>query len=105
MTPKARRFLKRLGIAQDATLLAAMKRMDELDRKLLIVTKEGERFHSLLSIGDIQRAIIRGTDLGASVGSALRPTIKVCTVDDPDDLVRSVMLEYRVELLGEIEES
>jgi CBS domain-containing protein len=46
---------QRIAVAHDLSLVQAMKRMDELDRKLLLVF-EADRFRGVLSIGDIQRA-------------------------------------------------
>jgi hypothetical protein len=44
------------------TMLEALKQMDSLDKKLLIVV-EGVKFIGLISAGDIQRAIIQNTSL------------------------------------------
>ena len=52
-------------IGSDTSILAALKQMDATHRKLLIITKDGQ-YHNLLSIGDIQRAILKGVDLNNS---------------------------------------
>lgn len=85
------------------TLLQAVKRMDEVRCKLLLVT-ERERFIGLLSIGDVQRAIIRNVPLSEQVGSVLRSDIVVCRSGDPESKIRSEMLRCRaafMPLLGE----
>ena len=47
--------IRKITIRPDSTLLHALKLMDELERKLLLVMEEN-RYIGLLSIGDIQRA-------------------------------------------------
>lgn len=85
---------EQLAISPEATLLQAVKRMDEVRCKLLLVT-EGDRFIGLLSIGDIQRAIIRNAQLDSPIGPILRRDIIVCQADDPESRVRSEMLRCR----------
>ena len=70
---------KDICIACDSTILAALKQMDATHRKLLIVTKEGQ-YHNLLSIGDIQRAILKGEDLNNPLVGILRSETNVATV-------------------------
>ena len=89
-------------------IMSALKKMDELKIKLLLVTKE-DKYHSLLSIGDIQRAIIKNVDLATAVSSILRPNIRVSHTSESHDEIKSRMLEWRTELMpvvnqeGEIE--
>ena len=68
--------IKQICIDSNATVLAALKQMDVTRRKLLIVT-EGEKYRSVLSIGDIQRAIIRGESMDEPIVKILRPATKV----------------------------
>lgn len=85
-------------ISVKETLLAAIKQMDSLDAKLLIVT-ENDKYKSLVSIGDIQRAIIKGVDLQAAVGSILGRKVKVCTLADSPEHIKAEMLHYRMEFM------
>jgi dTDP-glucose pyrophosphorylase len=90
-------------ISPDCTLLHAVKRMDDVRCKLLLVTESG-RFVGLLSIGDVQRAIIRNVPLSERVGGVLRNDIVVCRASDPEARVRAEMLRCRaafMPLLGE----
>ena len=82
-------------IDKNTTLLEAMKKMDELDIKLLMVT-EGDRFYSLLSIGDIQRYLIKNQSIDDVVDHALRKDIKVAGENDPEDFIRQQMIDYRM---------
>lgn len=81
-----------------STLIQALKQMDKYNHKLLIVTRCG-KFHSLLSVGDIQRAIIAGTPLINEVLTILRTDIKVATPDDDMQIVKQTMLEHRNEFM------
>ena len=58
--------IKQICIDIKATVLSALKQMDITRRKLLIVIQD-EHYRSVLSIGDIQRAIIKGTSMDATV--------------------------------------
>jgi dTDP-glucose pyrophosphorylase len=53
------------------TIIQALRRMDEIGCKLLLIL-DGEIFRGLLSIGDIQRAIIRNVEMSAPIASILR---------------------------------
>ena len=104
---------KRVGANQrkidlEVDIMSALKKMDELKIKLLLVTKDG-KYHSLLSIGDIQRAIIRNVDLAHPVSSVLRQNIRVSYTSESHEEIKARMLEWRTELMpvvnasGEIE--
>jgi dTDP-glucose pyrophosphorylase len=80
-----------------STLIEALKAMDALDKKLLIVMNENE-FAGLLSAGDIQRAIIQNKPLTTFVHEVLRKDIRLATLDDSYDTIKMMMLDYRMEL-------
>ena len=54
--------IQSICIDGSVTILAALKQMDTVKHRLLIVT-DNDHFRSMLSIGDIQRAIIRGESM------------------------------------------
>lgn len=60
-------------IKPDQSILSALKRMDELAAKSLLVSAGNSRLDGILSIGDIQRAIIAGIKLSVAVQKILRP--------------------------------
>ncbi len=95
-TPNQR--LEKISIPKDAALMDAMRQMDQRDVKLLLVM-EGNTFHSLLSIGDIQRAIIRQVPLDSSIENILRKNIRVATEKEPFAVIKQRMLELRTELM------
>lgn len=81
-----------------ATLIEAMRQMDEHDCKSLLVTKNGA-YHSLISIGDIQRRILATGSLDYPVASVLRQTITVGKSTDDAMTIRTLMEDRRIELL------
>ncbi len=83
--------------AQD-TIITVLKKMDVTERKLLIVMAENQ-FQSLVSIGDIQRAIIKNIGLGAPISSILREKITVASSDDDPNLIKDLMKTSRTEFM------
>lgn len=90
--------IKNICIPHDATILSALKQMDAVKHKLLIVIKDN-KFYRLLSIGDIQRAIIRSIDMNLSVSTILRETTKVASINEDLDAVKISMKERSNEFM------
>jgi len=90
--------IKSISIDLNASIIQALKRMDEQHVKLLMVM-DGERFHSLLSIGDVQRAIIASVSLEEPVKKILRPEVKVASINDSKESVIAHMRERRNEFM------
>jgi dTDP-glucose pyrophosphorylase len=98
MNPLLRQRIEHLVISPSTTLLDALRQMHRNEAKLLIVAR-GDRFESLVSVGDIQRAIIRQAALDSPVSGSLRPNIRVAsTADDPAE-IRRRMVELRTEFM------
>ena len=74
--------LKELSIAKGASISDALKQMDSIKRKLLIVINENATFHSLISIGDIQRAIINNQEISTPIEFILRNEVRVANIND-----------------------
>lgn len=91
-------------ITPEVSLMSALKRMDELKRKLLIVA-EADMFVGVLSIGDIQRAIIKQTDLSSEVKNVLRTIITVAKSTDSLHSIKAQMHEFRMECMPVVDEN
>jgi len=92
--------MEQLIIKSDATLLTGIKKMDEIKRKLLIVY-HNNIFFSLLTIGDIQRAILRNADIASTSiydEIKLKP-IDICYIGEPEEEIRQKMLSLRCEFM------
>jgi len=94
---------KDLYITKNFSLLDALQKMDSTGRKLLIVT-ENESFFSLLSIGDIQRAIIKYNDLNIEISNILRSDIKVASIYDDPEKIKEYMKTRRNEFMPVLDE-
>lgn len=97
--------LEKYSIVLSDSILQAVKKMDEVDTKLLVVLKNG-LFESLLSIGDIQRGIIKGVSMELPVTHILRnkEKIKVATIEDSLETVHKNILDYKMEFMPIIDQ-
>ena len=91
-------------IEPENTLLDAMKQMDLISKKLLIVTKDN-LFVGLISIGDIQRAIIKNKPFDTQIAEVLRENIKIANSDSTFDEIKQMMFKYRMELCPVVDNS
>ncbi len=87
-----------IQISPETKISDALRLMDDIKRKLLIVTKDS-KFVSLLSIGDIQRAIIKGIDLSSQINRILRREITIAHESESMEKIKKSMLEERSEYL------
>lgn len=90
--------IKRRIIVPSASLLDAMKQMDEYKIKMLFVFTEG-RFESIVTIGDIQRAIIRNIPLSDPIESILSKDKKYVSPTENKEVIRQKMLSLRAECM------
>lgn len=89
---------KKLIIEPEKNIRSAMQHMDEVRSKLLLVCKN-HKFISVLSIGDIQRAILSNHSLDAAINSILRDQIIIASSQDKEEDVRNLMLQHRIEAM------
>lgn len=97
--------IKKVSITTTCSLLSALRQMDEANRKLLIVLNIDGTFCSLVSIGDIQRAIIRNLSLKTEIAKIVRQNITVACVDDDLSQVKKWMKSRRIEFMPVINKS
>lgn len=88
-----------------STILQALKRMDQEKCKLLIVVDNSNNFFGMLSIGDIQRAIIANKDLSLHISEILRPDVKVAHIGDNIQKIKDRMLLKRNEFMPIIDDN
>lgn len=67
-------------------------------KKLLIVGSK-RKFEGLVSIGDIQRAIIKNIDMNTPVADVLRKDIIVATKEESREEIKRRMLQIRTEFM------
>lgn len=90
--------IRQLLISQNATILAALKQMDNIRCKLLIVY-DNPKYINLLSIGDIQRSIINGIDLNSPVSFLGRKDNIIVRPETSIDEIKKLMLTIRAEFM------
>lgn len=97
-------MIKERIIKPTLTLLEALKHMDIIDKKLLIIGTHG-KFIGLLSVGDIQRAIIQNKPLDTMVSDVLRENYKIAKPEDSFESIKQMMFEFRMELCPVVSEA
>lgn len=96
-------IVKDICIRPSDDILAALKQMDVVKHKLLVVMDDGH-YRSLLSIGDIQRAIIKGIDMNQPIQNILRNKVNVATVHDDKDSIKEYVREHKTEFMPVIDD-
>lgn len=90
--------IKNRIITADTTIIQALKKMDVEMVKLLFVF-EDDRFLGILTIGDIQRAIIKNVDMNTAVLSILDKNKIYAKVSDSLENIKEKMYELRSECM------
>ena len=98
-----REDLRHICIDGHASILAALKQMDAVKHRLLIVV-ESDKFRSMLSIGDVQRAIIRGVAMECPIAEILRDKTNVASVHDSREKVEQYVKERKTEFMPIIDD-
>jgi dTDP-glucose pyrophosphorylase len=92
------------SINMNKSIIDAMQQMDMINSKLLIVTTEHDKFFSMLSVGDVQRAIINNKPLDTGINTILRSDIRIATIHNKLSVVKSRMREKRNEYMPVIDD-
>lgn len=84
-------------VLPDLSLLDALKKMDKEERKLLIICDSDLYYIGVISVGDIQRAIIDKKSLDLPVSDFVRSDMIYATDKDDISRVKKLMLDERIE--------
>ena len=90
--------IKNRIIAPDNTILSAMKKMDEIKVKILFVY-DNDKFEGILTLGDIQRAIIKGHSLTDSVSNILDRKKIYADESESIEVIKNKMKSIRAEIM------
>lgn len=93
-----------ISVESCETLLSVLHKMDASEHRLLIVMKNG-LYHGLVSIGDVQRAIIKGVPLDSPIEPILRKNTTAASIHDDLEAVKSVVREQTVEFMPVIDDA
>lgn len=95
--------IKPIVVAPSLSLLDAMRRMDELMVKTLFVL-EDEHFEGIVTLGDIQRAIIKNVTLTEPVRIILDKDKIYGYLSDGEDYIKERMRKMRAEVMPILDE-
>lgn len=96
--------IEQIAVPSDYSILDALKKMDELQRRLLLVFDSGN-YINLLSVGDLQRAIIKNFPLDTEVKAILRKETKVSHTSESFDEIKNKMFKLRTECMPVMDEN
>lgn len=95
--------IKDRAIQSSMTVLQSLKKMDEAKVKMLFVF-ENDKFLSILTIGDIQRAIIKQVNLNDCVLSILETNKAFASLNESKNIIREKMLRLRAECMPVVDD-
>jgi len=104
MKESIKKKIEDIKIDGSESILSALKKMDQTYRRLLLVF-EGGIFINVLSIGDIQRAIIRNQSLETPVREILRQETRIAHTGQSYYEIKNLMLKYRAECMPVVNDS
>ena len=90
-------------ISPSTSLLDAMKKMDEVKVKILLVF-DNEHFEGIITIGDIQRAIIKNIALKEPVSRVLNKKKIYGYIAEGEDSIKEKMRKMRAEVMPILDE-
>lgn len=91
-------------IGVDDTILQALKQMDVINKKLLLVFNQNQ-FMGVLSIGDIQKAIISNLPFELPIRKIMRTDFLYAHAKDNKQQVFKLMKEQRIECMPVVDDS
>jgi len=98
MKAEKRKKIEEIKIEASESIRSALKKMDQTYKRLLIVFNQNS-FTNVLSIGDIQRAIIRNQSLETPIKNILRKETRVARENETFEDIKMQMLKYRTECM------
>ena len=87
-----------ISIDSNSSIVTALKQMDNLYKKMLLVF-DGSRFIGVLSIGDIQRGILKNVSLDEKITTIMRSNISFVYESESLAKIKEFMLANRVEAM------
>lgn len=96
--------IEKKSIQINKGILEALKLMDSSKTKLLFVFND-KKFEGLLTIGDIQRAILKDTNLASPISSILDKNKIYASVNESIDDIKTKMSKLRAECMPVVDEN
>jgi dTDP-glucose pyrophosphorylase len=98
-------IIKQRIIKLGDTLFFALKIMDKTGFRSLLVLDDNDFFAGILSIGDIQRAIIKNLPLETCVRDVIRPNPRIAHENMSLEQIKNEMTQFRMEFIPIIDKS
>ena len=92
-------------ISETDTILDALKQMDRIAKKLLILVSHNDTYINLISVGDLQRSIINNVPLSAPISTLKIDPKWVCKDTDSYSHIKRTMAKIRCDFMPVIDES
>ena len=89
----------------NAKVINALKQMDVRGVKSLLVISDSNSFKGILSIGDIQRSIIRNESLEQDIQNILRTNPRFVEPNTNIEFIKNEMIRYRMEFMPVVDEN
>ena len=89
--------IKNISINKNSSLIVALKKMDKNECKSLLVVENKIEFIGVLSIGDIQRAILAGISLETEIEKILRNNPTIGLKNSNLSFIKEKMIKNRIE--------
>lgn len=90
--------IRNISIEAGASILQALQKMDKEGVKSLLAFKN-ETFLGLITIGDIQRAIIRNVDISTGITTIIEKNKIYASVDDDLETIKNRMYRLKAECM------
>lgn len=90
--------IKSRTIQGDISVITALKKMDSERVKMLFVYNK-DKFNGILTIGNIQRSIIKGIDMATPVSKIIEKDKVYASVNDSIESIKAMMTQFRAECM------
>lgn len=94
-----------LLLLPETSLLSAFEQMDKTGRRLLIVADSKNKYIGVISVGDIQRAILNKQSLETKVSEVLRSDALFAKTTDDISRIKELMVQLRIESMPVVDEN
>jgi dTDP-glucose pyrophosphorylase len=88
--------MKKNTISPAATLVDAVRTIEQSTKRLAVVTDQDNRVIGTLTDGDIRRSVLNGNDLNTLVTEAMNRQPAIALVDEPDSVLQEILKKYNI---------
>lgn len=96
--------IKERSVSIETTIIATLKKMENEGTKMLFVFS-GKTFDGIITIGDIQRAIIKSIDLSTPISTIIDNRKIYAKPEDDIEKIKSIMLKLRSECMPVVDDN